>query len=57
MELSVRTLNVLRWFNIRTVGQLIVIKKDDLIKRKNFGQKSFIELRDVLADYGYSPWE
>lgn len=54
LDLSVRTMNCLRRSNITTVGELIGKGTKELLKLRNFGQKSFQEIEDRLAAIGLS---
>lgn len=54
LELSVRSNNCLRAANINTVGDLVRNQESDMLKYKNFGRKSLIELNQVLANLGLS---
>ena len=54
LELSVRTMNCLRRSGIATVGELVTKKPRDLLKLRNFGQKSFQEIEERLAEMGLS---
>jgi DNA-directed RNA polymerase subunit alpha len=54
LDLSVRTMNCLRRSNIATVGELIGKGTKELLKLRNFGQKSFQEIEDRLAHIGLS---
>jgi DNA-directed RNA polymerase subunit alpha len=54
LELSVRSNNCLRAANIHTVGDLVKNQESDMLKYKNFGRKSLIELNQVLANLGLS---
>jgi len=54
LELSVRTMNCLRRSGIATVGELISKKAKDLLRLRNFGQKSFQEIEERLAEMGLS---
>ncbi len=54
LDLSVRTMNCLRRSNIATVGELIGKGPKELLKLRNFGQKSFQEIEDRLASIGLS---
>jgi len=54
LDLSVRTMNCLRRSNINTVGELIAKGPKELMKLRNFGQKSFQEIENRLADIGLS---
>ncbi|MDR1372433.1 MAG: DNA-directed RNA polymerase subunit alpha [Dysgonamonadaceae bacterium] len=48
MNLSVRALNCLKAANVETVGELVKLQKNDLLKFRNFGRKSLVELDDLL---------
>ncbi|MGA1869088.1 MAG: DNA-directed RNA polymerase subunit alpha [bacterium] len=50
LELSVRASNCLRNANIATVAELVVKTEDHLMKMKNFGKKSFNQIRAALKD-------
>ncbi len=54
LDLSVRTMNCLRRSNIATVGELIGKGTKELMKLRNFGQKSYLEIEDRLARIGLS---
>ena len=54
LDLSVRTMNCLRRSNITTVGELISKGSKELLKLRNFGQKSYQEIEDKLANIGLS---
>jgi DNA-directed RNA polymerase subunit alpha len=54
LDLSVRTMNCLRRSNIATVGELIGKGTKELLKLRNFGQKSFQEIEDRLTNIGLS---
>jgi DNA-directed RNA polymerase subunit alpha len=54
LDLSVRTMNCLRRGNITTVGELIGKGTKELLKLRNFGQKSFQEIEERLAAIGLS---
>jgi DNA-directed RNA polymerase subunit alpha len=54
LDLSVRTMNCLRRSGITTVGELISKKPKDLLKLRNFGQKSFQEIEERLKEMGLS---
>ncbi len=54
LELSVRSNNCLRAANIRTLADLVCNQESEMLKYKNFGRKSLIELNQVLANYGIS---
>jgi DNA-directed RNA polymerase subunit alpha len=52
LELSVRSNNCLRAANIHTLADLVRNQESDMLKYKNFGRKSLIELNQVLANLG-----
>jgi DNA-directed RNA polymerase subunit alpha len=54
LDLSVRTMNCLRRSNIATVGELIGKGTKELLKLRNFGQKSYQEIQDRLDSIGLS---
>lgn len=54
LELSVRSNNCLRAANIHTVADLVKNQESEMLKYKNFGRKSLIELNQVLANLGFS---
>jgi DNA-directed RNA polymerase subunit alpha len=54
LDLSVRTMNCLRRSNITTVGELIAKGTKELLKLRNFGQKSYQEIEDRLSAIGLS---
>lgn len=54
LDLSVRTMNCLRRSNISTVGELIGKGAKELLKLRNFGQKSYQEIEDRLSSIGLS---
>ncbi|MFL2665304.1 MAG: DNA-directed RNA polymerase subunit alpha [Dehalococcoidia bacterium] len=57
LDLSARTLNCLKRANINRVGEVLMMPKGDVLKIRNFGQKSLDELYDKLAEYKYLPSE
>lgn len=52
LELSVRSNNCLRAANIHTLADLVKNQETDMLKYKNFGRKSLIELNQVLTNLG-----
>ena len=52
LELSPRTLNCLKRAHITKVGEVLEMADDDLLKIRNFGEKSLTELREKLAERG-----
>lgn len=51
-DLSVRTLNCLRYSDIKTLGELVRLAKSDVMKIRNFGRKSLTELDDLIEELG-----
>ncbi|MGL1933795.1 MAG: DNA-directed RNA polymerase subunit alpha [Fibrobacterales bacterium] len=54
LELSVRSSNCLRMANIHTIADLVINPEADMLKYKNFGRKSLVELNEVLSSMGLS---
>jgi len=52
LELSVRSANCLRAANIHTLADLVRNQESAMLKYKNFGRKSLVELNRVLANLG-----
>jgi len=52
LELSVRSNNCLRTANIVTLADLVKNQEADMLKYKNFGRKSLVELNGVLTNMG-----
>jgi DNA-directed RNA polymerase subunit alpha len=48
MGLSVRALNCLKSAEVETLGELVAFNKTDLLKFRNFGKKSLMELDDMF---------
>lgn len=55
LTLSVRTFNCLRRANITKVGEILERSDADLLKIKNFGQKSLQEIHERLQSIGVLP--
>ncbi len=51
-EFSVRTNNTLRAADIKTINELLNYSESDLLKFRNFGRKSFVEIVEFLDEYG-----
>ncbi|HZD60223.1 MAG TPA: DNA-directed RNA polymerase subunit alpha [Anaerolineae bacterium] len=54
LELSVRSYNCLKREGVNTVEQLVEKSEGDLVKIRNFGAKSIEEVKDKLAQLGFS---
>jgi len=52
LDLSVRAFNCLKAAKINSLSQLVTYEQEDLMKFRNFGQKSLAEIEQVLADRG-----
>ncbi len=52
LELSPRTLNCLKRAQINRVGEVLEMADEDLLKIRNFGEKSLVELQEKLAEHG-----
>ncbi|PKB72928.1 MAG: DNA-directed RNA polymerase subunit alpha [SAR202 cluster bacterium Io17-Chloro-G7] len=55
LDLSPRTLNCLKRAHITKVGEVLEMPDDELLKIRNFGEKSLVELRQRLAERGITP--
>jgi DNA-directed RNA polymerase subunit alpha len=51
-ELSVRSRNCLKKMNIRTLGDLTRVSREQLLSSKNFGETSLKEIEEMLATKG-----
>ncbi|MBP8959497.1 MAG: DNA-directed RNA polymerase subunit alpha [Bacteroidales bacterium] len=54
LDLSVRALNCLKAAEVETLGDLVKYNRNDLLKFRNFGKKSLIELDELLESMGFS---
>ena len=54
LELSVRSYNCLKNANIQTLGELVTRSEAEMLKTKNFGRKSFNEIKEILEGMGLS---
>lgn len=50
LDLSVRAQNCLRAASIKTIGDLVRREESEMLKFRNFGRKSLLELADVLEE-------
>ena len=55
LNLSVRAYNCLRRGGLMTVGQVLEKREEQLLVLRNFGQKSYDELRQRLDEFGFLP--
>jgi len=51
LDLSVRALNCLKTAEVETLGELVSYTKGDLMKFRNFGRKSLIELKELVKKH------
>ena len=52
LELSVRSYNCLKNANIQTIGDLVEKTENEMLKTKNFGRKSLLEIKEILDSMG-----
>ena len=52
LELSVRSSNCLREANIKTIADLVKRTEEEMLGFKNFGKKSLVEIKELLAGMG-----
>ena len=57
LYLSSRTLNCLKRAGVDRVGEVLQMSRDELLKIRNFGEKSYTELYDKLRDNDLLPPE
>ena len=50
LDLSVRAQNSRRAASIKTIGDLVRREENEMLKFRNFGRKSLLELADVLTE-------
>ena len=53
LNLSVRAYNCLKRSGLMTVGQVLEKSEDELLALRNFGRKSYDELKDKLIELGF----
>jgi DNA-directed RNA polymerase subunit alpha len=51
LELSVRAQNCLRAANIKTIGDLVRYREQDLLRFRNFGRKTLAEVAEVIQSF------
>jgi DNA-directed RNA polymerase subunit alpha len=54
LELSVRSFNCLKRASINTVEELTQRTEEDMMKVRNLGMKSLVEVKNKLAELGLS---
>lgn len=52
LDLSVRSANCLQNADIKYVGELVQRTESAMLKTKNFGRKSLLEIKEILEDMG-----
>ncbi len=52
MDLSVRALNCLKAADVETLGDLVSYSKNDLLKFRNFGKNSLMEIEAYFVKHG-----
>jgi DNA-directed RNA polymerase subunit alpha len=52
MELSVRATNCLKNADIRSISDLVQKSENEMLKTKNFGKKSLVEIKEMLESMG-----
>jgi DNA-directed RNA polymerase subunit alpha len=53
LSLSVRAYNCLKRSGLMTVGAVLEKSEEELLSLRNFGEKSYLELRDKLVEHGF----
>jgi DNA-directed RNA polymerase subunit alpha len=52
LDLSVRSANCLQNADIKYVGELVQRSEQEMLKTKNFGRKSLLEIKEILSGMG-----
>jgi len=52
LELSVRSSNCLKNSSIRYIGELVQRSESEMLRTKNFGRKSLLEIKEILTRMG-----
>ena len=52
-EFSVRAWSILRYYNINTLGELVSLRKRDIMAMRNLGKVTMNELEDYISKFGY----
>ena len=52
LELSVRSANCLQNADIKYIGELVQRTESEMLKTKNFGRKSLLEIKELLSEMG-----
>lgn len=52
LELSVRCYNFLKNANIQTIGELILMSEQEILRTKNFSRESLNEIKEILTSMG-----
>ncbi len=55
LNLSVRAYNCLKRSGLMTVGAVLEKSEEELLSLRNFGRKSYDELREKLVSMGFLP--
>jgi DNA-directed RNA polymerase subunit alpha len=54
LDLSVRSANCLQNADIKYIGELVQRSEGEMLKTKNFGRKSLLEIKELLGEMGLS---
>lgn len=52
LNLTVRTLNILKSYDFKNLGEVITYDRSQLLKLRHFGRKCLTEIQDLLEAYG-----
>jgi DNA-directed RNA polymerase subunit alpha len=52
LDLSVRSANCLQNADIKYIGELVQRTESEMLKTKNFGRKSLLEIKELLSEMG-----
>ena len=52
-EFSVRAWSILKYYNISTLGELVSLRKRDMMAMRNLGKVTMNELEYYISKFGY----
>lgn len=56
LDISTRVCNVFLSMGVRTLGDVYVLKKDELMRQPNFGVTSLREVKELMKAHGFHEW-
>jgi len=56
LDISMRTYNAFRDLRLKTLGDVYVIRKEELLRQRNFGKTSLKEVEELMLSHGLENW-